>query len=694
MIKNIDINKNNLDGESSPYLLQHKDNKVNWQPWSDALLKIAEENKKLLIISIGYSSCHWCHVMEHESFNDHDVAELMNTHFIPIKVDREERPDIDQVYMNAAVLMTGQGGWPLNVVALPDGKPVYAGTYFPKEQWMSILKKITELADTHSDALLDVAESVIRGLTGRETESLIHEERTGISEIFKSAGKEILKNMDSKFGGFGGAPKFPLPAALRSLLIYYFYSGDSLYSEAVKLTLDKMSMGGIYDHIGGGFARDSTDREWKVPHFEKMLYDNAQMLSLYSEAYKIFQDDQYKNIVFETADFLLRELFINDKKKGISGFYSSLDADSGGEEGKFYVWDIDEIGHVAGQDFPVVSKYFNITEAGNWEDGKNILYRTTADIPIGKGGYNSVDTLAEVIENFKRRLLEVREKREKPSLDNKIVAAWNSLTVSGLIDAYSAFNEEKFIKTAEACLIFMEHNMISEEGRILRIFNAETMTASINGFLDDYAFTIESLLKLYQVTFEERWVVLAEKLLMYAMDHFFNEEKSMFFFKSDIDRELIVRNYEIQDNVIPSSNAVMAFNLFLIGEILQNKSYLDMSEKMVGSIAGNLMNGREYFAKWCSLLGNQVYKSVEIVITGKDALTFRDELDRNFIPNAVYFGGEKGGTFPLIADKTDFSKTFIYVCHDKKCLVPVTDVKSALDLIKSLKSGWTLTIQR
>ena len=686
MKSEINLNKNNLGGETSLYLLQHKENKVNWQPWSDKLLKVAAENKKLLIISIGYSSCHWCHVMEHESFNDPEVAGLMNTEYIPVKVDREERPDVDQVYMNAAVLMTGQGGWPLNVIALPDGRPVFAGTYFPRKHWILILKKISEYARNDRKALLDSADSVTGGLTRMQIASFGSEEKGRVKDNFNKSGLEVLRDMDPEYGGFGRAPKFPLPAALRSLLVHQYYSGDQSYSDAVKLTLDHMAAGGIYDHIGGGFARYSTDREWKVPHFEKMLYDNAQMLSLYADAYKVFRDTHYQQVVFETAEFMFRELFVNDKKKGISGFSASLDADSDGEEGKYYVWKCDEIRPVAGSDFPLIKTYFNITETGNWEDGKNILYRTPGTWFLGAAGDGEPEGASRIIADFRKDLLKVREKRERPSRDNKIISAWNSLAVSGLLEAYSAFGEDRFYKAGTAILEFIEGCMITDEGGMYRIFDTGSMTSSVNGFLDDYAFTIEALIKCYQVSLEEKWIFLAEKLAAFTLDHFLNDEKSMFYYTSDTDRELIVRTYEIQDNVIPSSNAVMASNLFVIGEILQKKLYSELSLKMTHSMSGNLMKGREYFSKWRSLAGNQAYGLIEIVITGKDALSYRKELDRHFIPGAVYMGGVDGGTLPLVADKTDMTRTFIYVCRDRTCLRPVTDVKGALNLIKSLQN--------
>ncbi len=651
---------------------------MNWQTWSDELIEYSIKNDKLLIISIGYSSCHWCHVMEHESFSDKEVADIMNRDFISIKVDREERPDIDQVYMNSALLMTGHGGWPLNIIALPDGRAVFAGTYFHKDTWISILKKVSEIRGIDKTELIKVADSVMNGLENMELLSPAGTMGYDKKKIYLDSGNELLKSIDFEFGGFKGAPKFPLPSALGLLLEQFRNTSEKNYYKALKISLDKMALGGIYDQIGGGFARYSTDREWRIPHFEKMLYDNGQLLSVYAGAYKAIRSELYKNVIYETAEFLNRELYISNKDEGIAGFCSSLDADSEGEEGKFYVWRIKEIEKAAGKDISLIEDYFNLNKEGNWERGNNILFRSQDESRFLRKYKISSDEMDNIIGQFRKKLFDIRENRTRPGRDTKIITSWNSLAITGLIDSYSAFNDKKFLKTAGSCLKFIENKMICKDGSIYRIFNSEKILPSINGFLDDYAFTIASMIKYYQVTFEEKWVYLAEKLIKYTIEHFYSSEGSMFYFKSDKDKALMVKNYEIQDNVIPSSNSVMAENLFYMGELLQNIFYSELSEKIVEKVSGNFIRNGVYFSRWCSLLGNQIYNPYEIVITGENALKFRDQIDRNFTHGAIYMGGVKGGTLPLLKSKIIDGKTMIYICKDRSCNIPVDNIDAAL----------------
>ncbi len=620
--------------------------------------------------------------MEHESFSDREVAEVMNKDFISIKVDREERPDIDQVYMNACVLMTGQGGWPLNIVALPDGRPVFAGTYFPKKSWISILEQILDLRENNIEKLVKVAESVVSGIENENIQINSAQNNENGRETFIKTGKKILEDIDLQYGGFMGAPKFPLPSALKLLADQFIYTSDDKFFNALKITLDKIAFGGIYDHIGGGFARYSTDREWRIPHFEKMLYDNGQLLSVYSEGYKITGSEIYKDVVYETVKFLLRDLFAGNKESGVHGFYSSLDADSEGIEGKYYVWKSNEIKSAAGDNFIIIKDLFNISESGNWEKGNNILFRTFKNDEYLEKFKMTSESLEFIVSEFKKKLFQIRDKRIKPGLDRKIITSWNSLTVSGLIDSYTAFNEKSFKKHAGSCLEFLEDKMISSDGNIFRIFDPERMLPSIHGFLDDFAFTIEAMIKFYQITFEENWLSLAESLLKYTLDHFLNKEGAMFYYKSDIDKKLITRSYEIQDNVIPSSNSVMAANLFNLGVLMQNSYYTELSENMVNSIAENIGRSGIYFSRWCSLLGIQINGSFEIVITGDSAHEFRDQINRHFLPGAIFLGGEKGGTLPLLKDKNVDGKTMIYICKDRVCRFPSDNVNEALSQLK------------
>ena len=421
---------NHLINESSPYLLMHAHNPVDWYPWGQEAFDRAKKENKLIIISIGYAACHWCHVMERESFEDTKVAKIMNEYFISIKVDREERPDIDQVYMNAAHLLTGHGGWPLNAIALPDGRPFYAGTYFPKEGWVSLLTQIISVYQKDPEKVEQQANAVTSGIRSSEIIRL-NTEKTG----FKQADlHKIFTNwenaIDFQLGGTKEVQKFPLPIGYHFLLKYFHVTRNKKALDAVKITLDNMALGGIYDQVGGGFARYSTDKYWKVPHFEKMLYDNAQMVTLYSRAFQLTKNPLYKKVVYETLEFIERELTSPELLGGGHGFYSSLDADSEGEEGKFYTWTKQEIEKTLGKEAGLIIDYYNVTDHGNWERGKNILFRSKTDQAFAKENKHklSVEDLQKRVTVARRKLLDARSKKTRPPLDDKILTSWNSLT--------------------------------------------------------------------------------------------------------------------------------------------------------------------------------------------------------------------------------------------------------------------------
>ncbi|NOR46302.1 MAG: DUF255 domain-containing protein [Candidatus Delongbacteria bacterium] len=665
---------NHLISESSPYLLQHAHNPVNWYPWGKEALDKAKKENKLIIISIGYAACHWCHVMEHESFEDEEVAKLMNDSFIAIKVDREERPDIDQVYMNAVQLLTGRGGWPLNCIALPDGRPIYGGTYFPKEQWIDMLTKVSDFVKNDPDEAKKQAKLLTDGIrSGQEIYQSSEKPNfiiTDLNEVFNT----WKTNIDQINGGSKGAPKFPMPIGYEFLLRYNHITDDVEAMDAVTKTLDKIAFGGIYDQIGGGFSRYSVDDHWKVPHFEKMLYDNAQLVSLYSSAYQKTKNPRYKTIVSETLDFIQRELTSPE-----GGFYSSLDADSEGEEGKFYVWTYDELKKNLGDNADIIIGYYNITKQGNWENENNILFKSENDEKIAEKFNISEKELNSIVIKAKKILLKERSKRIRPGLDDKVLTSWNALMLKAYTDAYRVFDEDKYLMIALKSANFINVKIMESDGRLHR--NYKGGKATINAFIDDYAFSISAFISLYQATFDEKWLREAKKLTDYTLSHFFNNESSMFFYTSDIDPELITRKTVVADNVIPSGNSEMAKNLFILGQYFYNDDYISMSEKMLNNIKKNTISGGSYYANWDILMTWFVSSPYEVAIVGENFQAKRKEFDKFYLPNVFLSGGKDEGSLSLLEDKLIKDQTTIYVCQNKACKIPVTEVDEALKQI-------------
>ncbi len=550
---------NSLIKESSPYLLQHANNPVNWYAWNDETLALAKKENKLILVSIGYSACHWCHVMEHESFEDEQVATIMNENFINIKVDREERPDIDMVYMGAVQLMTGQGGWPLNCFALPDGRPIYGGTYFPKKQWINVLGNLADLFATNPDKAYEYAAHLTDGLEQLEIPKVYDGTSFDLLTLTNSVYK-WKQSFDTEHGGPNRAPKFPLPNNYQFLLNYHFYENDLNVKKHLDVTLTKMAWGGIYDQLGGGFARYSTDVLWKVPHFEKMLYDNAQLVSLYSEAYKQTKNELYKKIVYETIDFVKRELTNPD-----FGFYSALDADSEGIEGKYYVWQKEELHRLLKNDFELFADYYCVNDIGYWEDENYVLMRDTEESIIALKHNVSISELQQKIKACNAILLDVREKRVKPGLDNKVLASWNGLMCKALADAYLVFEEEDFKTLALANANYLVKNYCKENGQLLRVINNNT---SISGFLEDYAFVIDAFLSVYLITANENWLLKAKALTDYTLKHFYDDKQNTYYFTDSSQEKLVVRKSEWSDNVIPASSSQMAINLYKLSILI------------------------------------------------------------------------------------------------------------------------------
>jgi uncharacterized protein YyaL (SSP411 family) len=588
------MHTNQLIHESSPYLLQHAHNPVNWIPWSNQAFELAKQENKLVLISIGYSACHWCHVMEHECFENEDVAALMNKHFINIKVDREEHPDVDQVYMTAVQLMTQKGGWPLNCFTLPDGSPIYGGTYFPQEQWMHILKSLVHTIQNDKEKVLEYASKLKEGVQQNE---LIEKPAPIQSWDAEKLHELVLRwshSFDSSHGGPSRAPKFPLPSNLEFLLTYGVWQEHEKSLGYVELTLDKMAMGGIYDQIGGGFARYSVDMLWKVPHFEKMLYDNGQLLEVYAKAYKFFQKDLYRETCYGILNWLQREMHAEE-----GAFFSALDADSEGEEGKFYCWDEQELKVILGTDFNWVKEYYNINQLGYWEDEKYILLRNETDESFANRYGWELSPFQQKVESINETLLHVRNKRIKPGMDDKCLTSWNAMVISGLCEAYSAFNHESFLILARKAANWIEANQLNVEKKLWR--SRKNGISKIDGVLEDYAFVIKGFIDLYQVTFEEKWMKWAHDLTQTVENEFLDTASKMCFYTS-IDTGLIARKMELNDNVIPASNSVMAHNFHKLSYFYRKEEWKTQAEQMLANVYDGMEMYGSGYSNWALLL--------------------------------------------------------------------------------------------
>ena len=656
---------NALINESSPYLLQHAHNPVNWLPWGDAAFDKAKKENKLVLISIGYSSCHWCHVMEHESFENETVAKLMNDYFVCIKVDREERPDVDQIYMTAVQLMTGSGGWPLNCFTLPDARPVFGGTYYPKDQWTSILKNLYTTYTEDPQKMLDYADNLTTGIQQSELiESPASPSLFTINKLDELA-KIWKPNFDIKNGGMNRAPKFPIPNNYDYLMQYGHYKKDQDILNQVDLTLTKMAHGGIYDQIGGGFSRYSTDMKWKAPHFEKMMYDNAQLVSLYSKAYQRTKNPLYKNIVYETLNWVEREM---TTKEG--AFYSALDADSEGEEGKFYVWSKSELKEtLTDSEYVTLKDYYEINPKGLWE-GHYILLRD-GEKEYSEDEYSKLKPITE-------KLLLKRAKRIRPGLDDKALTAWNAMMLNGYCEAYSVFNDTKFLDAALKNAKWLLKKQTKKDGSLFHTFkNGES---KIDGFLDDYAFTITAYLALYEVTFDEKWLTEAKKLTDYSITHFEDEKSGMFYFTSNSGGSLIARKMEINDNVIPASNSQMAIVLFKLGTLLNNKTYISKSKQMLSNVYDDMTSYPSGYSNWSILALNLTNPFYEVAITGDEWSTKLTELNSHYIPNKLIMGGTKSD-LELLEGKF-LNETTLFVCQHGSCQMPTSKTSVAVSQMK------------
>jgi len=668
---------NALIHETSPYLLQHAHNPVNWQPWGEKALNQAKTENKLLLISIGYSACHWCHVMEHESFENLEVAQIMNDHFICIKVDREERPDVDHIYMTAVQLLTGRGGWPLNCIALPDGRPIWGGTYFQKENWMQTLEAVFKFYAENPKETLEYAVKLQQGIEQNSLVPISGENVRIDPLLLPSLLKKWQSYFDTKNGGTKGAPKFMLPNNWQFLLKAGQQFQDQTILDQVKLTLQKMAFGGLYDQVGGGFARYSTDEIWKVPHFEKMLYDNAQLLSLYAEAYQTDPNPLYPQVVSEIIEFLKRELLSPE-----NGFYSALDADSEGEEGKFYTWTKPELQQLLGPDFELFGDYYNVNSLGFWEHNQYILIRTEDDHSFAEKHQLSIEGLETKAQNWKNLLLNEREKRVRPGLDDKILASWNALTISGLVNCYKAFGNSGYLELALANANFLKQKMMNGDEKLFHSY--KNNQAKIFGFLEDYALVIKAFTALFEANGHKEWLSIAQQLTETTFNDFYDEQKSIFYFTASQQENLITRTIEIHDNVIPSSNSVMAKNLFRLSYLIDRPDYLKTAQEMLGLISGNMTEYPSGYSNWSQLMLNLTGNHFEVAIVGGNAISLLNELQKNYLPNVIFCAGTTESDLPLLQNRYVSGKTLIYICQDNSCQLPVETVEEALALIQKL----------
>jgi len=678
---------NRLIHETSPYLQQHAHNPVDWYPWGEEALTKARTENKPILVSIGYSACHWCHVMERESFEKEQVAEVMNADFVCIKVDREERPDVDAIYMDSLQAMGTRGGWPLNVFLMPDAKPFYGVTYLPAQNWVQLLRSVKNAFENHHDDLVKSAEGFTSNMLIKESEKydLYPGQERGeavpsiddLHEMFE----KMKQHFDTEKGGMDRAPKFPMPSIYKFLLRYYALTQNPEALRHIELSLNRIALGGIYDHVGGGWARYSVDDEWFIPHFEKMLYDNGQLLSIYSEAYTLTKNELYKSRVYETIDWLEREMASAE-----GGFYSALDADSEGVEGKFYIWTQSELKLIFGDDFEWFSKLYNIRASGNWEHGYNHLHLA----PNPQWGLNAGKTPSLTGEgwggiqykNALQKLFIARESRIRPGLDDKILASWNGLMLKGLTDAYRAFGEEKFKTLALNNARFLKEKMTSNQQLWHNYKNGK---ATIVGFLEDYATVVDAYIGLYQATFQEEWLDEALKLTAYVVENFYDAEDELFYFTDSNAEDLIARKKEVFDNVIPASNSLMAQNLYWLGTIFDHGDYVKLADWMLLKMKRALLTDVQWVTNWAALYALRTQPTAEIAIVGKEADALRKELESRFVPNKIVVGTQTRSDLPLLQERTAKNDlTTIYVCFNKTCNLPVHTINDVWTQLNTL----------
>jgi uncharacterized protein YyaL (SSP411 family) len=672
---------NRLIHETSPYLLQHAHNPVDWYSWSTEAFERAKKENKPVLVSIGYSACHWCHVMERESFEDPEVAGFMNQNFINIKVDREERPDVDHIYMDAVQAITGSGGWPLNVFITPEGKPFYGGTYFPprrafnRASWIEILQAVSHSYNERKEEIENQANSLTEHLQSTNVFGNDSEKFAFDMKELNLAYENIMKTADKEWGGFGKAPKFPQSFTINFLLRYSWFTGNQEALSQALLSLDKMIQGGIYDQLGGGFARYSTDAEWLAPHFEKMLYDNALLVASLSEAYQLTKNKTYKEVIEATIDFIEKELM---HKEG--GFFSALDADSEGEEGKFYVWDYTEIEHLLGEDAAVFMRYFNVRKEGNWE-GKNILHTSTTLDEFAQKEELAIEDVRKIIGKGREILLQERNKRIRPSLDDKLLLSWNALMNTAYSKAYAATGNDHYKDVAIKNMGFLITAFSKEKNEFFHSW--KNGQAKHPAFLDDYSFLIAALIDLSEITADNQWLHKAKEITIYVIENFSDGESSQFFYTNVSQSDILLRKKEVYDSAIPSGNSVMALNLYRLSIFFDDPLWQQKAVQMVSSFGSMATKYPTSFGVWLSALFQISFGTNEIAIIGSDYLKILKRILTLYLPHSILMAALKENDFALLKGKTFNGRTLIYLCRNYACQQPVDSVEEFENRISS-----------
>ena len=684
------MNVNKLAGETSPYLLQHAHNPVDWYPWGEEALQRALQENKPILVSIGYAACHWCHVMERESFEDAATAGIMNEHFINIKIDREERPDLDHIYMDAVQAMTGAGGWPLNVFLTPDKRPFYGGTYFPpvkafnRPSWKDVLLSLSQAFKERREDIEQQAGTLTAHLAqanqfGTQTPLIpgIPKEELFTREQCDTIFNNILTQADKTWGGFGRAPKFPGTFTIQYLLRYHFSFQAPAALEQALLSLDKMLQGGIYDQLGGGFARYSTDEKWLAPHFEKMLYDNALLIDTLCEAYQLTRNKTYADTITHTLEFIEREMM-----DAQGGFYAALDADSEGVEGKFYVWSKAEIEAILGEKASLFCEFYDVTEEGNWEEQNILWIRQPLAAFAAEKGMEEAALQASLAES-RRQLMAVRDRRIRPGLDDKILLGWNALMINAYCKAYAALGNAHYLEVATRAVDFLWENMCQPDHDTAFYHTYKAGTAKYPAFLDDYACLIRALIALQEVSGNPEWLNRARQLTEFVITHFSDETGTYFYYTIQDQQDVIVRKKEIYDGAVPSGNAVMAANLRYLALVFDHRDWTNRAVDMLGRLAQTVVRYPTSFGIWAGELLQWVKGTKELAIVGPEFRARMQEVHEHYIPFKVLLGAESNQPgMPLLQEREQPGKTLVYLCEDYHCIKPVFYIKEIINLIK------------
>ncbi len=679
---------NYLRHETSPYLLQHADNPVHWHAWKPAAFRKAREEDKPILVSIGYSTCHWCHVMERESFEDEATADFMNAHFVNIKVDREERPDVDQIYMEACQAINGSGGWPLNVFLTPDGRPFYAGTYYPPQpmgnrpSWGQVLRRMVQVYRNQREVVEDQANRLLELIASSDEVFFQSAIETGKAQNAFDEGfaerifQRLYGQRDGQYGGFGGAPKFPSTMSLGYLLAYHYFTGEADALDHVHFSLQKMIRGGIYDQLGGGFARYATDRAWLVPHFEKMLYDNALLVRLLADVHRADPMPIYRDTITQTLEFVARELTAAG-----GGFFSALDADSEGEEGKFYIWSWEELQRLLGEELDWVAPFYGLKPEGNWE-GQNILWRPQAKADFARDRGWSPEQLAQKLEAVHAALLAARDQRVRPGLDDKILLGWNALMVTAYARAAKALQNQDYADTAAGQLAFLLETFSPRQpGQLLHTYKAGQ--AQYPAFLDDYAFLIEALLEVYELRGQMHWLERARSLTEETLDRFLDAESGLFFYTSKAQTDLPTRKRELYDSAVPSGNSTMVHLLYKLSILLDQPDWAQRADRMLERLGQSLEKYPSSFSNWALAGMLRAYGWQEVALLGPEAVARAMPLQRHYLPDLVLMASaEATDDYPLLRGKGVAGDTKYFVCKDYACQLPVSEEAEALEQLR------------